>query len=320
MLTDWCNAACACCYANCSPAGDHWMNRENVLRIWEQLIQTSPHGCRVHLTGGEVFGRYEHLLAVCTEAYDLGLGPLEAIETNGYWATDKKLIRDRLAALNAAGMGRLTISADPYHQQFVPIDRPRRLAEVAVELLGADRVRIRWQDWLSDGVDTSTITPHQREKIFARYAGDGRDRLTGRGARGIPTCEQAMKPLSAFTDKPCNEQLLRGKHVHIAPTGEVWPATCVGIVAGNALEQDIQAIWANLHREPGKSPIIGPLSEGGPAELARHFSGQELTGLPTAHSSKCQLCYNVRKCLQQQEQYSQYLGPPAVYAQTDEPA
>ena len=64
MLTDWCNAACACCYANCDGRGSRWMAPDEVLAIWADLIAAAPGGCRVHLTGGEVFGRFEYLLDV----------------------------------------------------------------------------------------------------------------------------------------------------------------------------------------------------------------------------------------------------------------
>ena len=46
-------------------------------QIWEGLIEGSPHGCRIHLTGGEPFGGFELLLEICRSARRKGLGPLE---------------------------------------------------------------------------------------------------------------------------------------------------------------------------------------------------------------------------------------------------
>ena len=142
------------------------LSTDEAVNIWEGLIKASPHGCRIHLTGGEPFGDFELLLEICRSARQKGLGPLESIETNGFWADDDERITQKLEALDEAGMGSLAISADPYHQQFVPIERRRRLAALARKLLGEDRVRVRWEDWLSNGRDTSDMSEDQRPACF----------------------------------------------------------------------------------------------------------------------------------------------------------
>ena len=102
MLTDWCNASCATCYLCCGPDGRAEMSVEFALDLWRQLIDACPHGCRIHLTGGEPFGRWERLIELCRRARDQGLGPLEKIETNAFWATDERIVRKRIAALDVA--------------------------------------------------------------------------------------------------------------------------------------------------------------------------------------------------------------------------
>ncbi|MDY7011956.1 MAG: radical SAM protein, partial [Planctomycetota bacterium] len=114
MLTYWCNARCASCYVCSSPSDAGDMTVESALAFWEGLQNASPHGCRIHIGGGEPFGRWEILIELLQQAKSAGLGPLEAVETNAFWACDEKIIRERLAALDEAGMDRLTISADPY--------------------------------------------------------------------------------------------------------------------------------------------------------------------------------------------------------------
>ena len=139
VVTYWCNARCASCYVNCSPEDSGWMDLGDALTWWESLQSASPHGCRIHLTGGEPFGDWPRLAEIARRAHDQNLGPLEMVETNAFWATDDALCRDRLKVLDDAGMERIKISADPYHQQYVPIERPRRLARVAAEVLGGER-------------------------------------------------------------------------------------------------------------------------------------------------------------------------------------
>jgi hypothetical protein len=314
MLTDWCNAACACCYANCSTRGKARLGVEDALSVWQGLIQASPHGCRVHLTGGEPFGDFELLLEVCRQAKQRGLGPLESVETNGYWAQGDEIIRQRLEALNQQGLGRLDISADPYHQQFVPIARPRRLAALAREILGADRVRVRWEDWLASGCDVAALAPADRTALFEGYAAKGRDRLTGRGATGLD--EHLPKhPPHAFDNDPCAERLLRGRHVHISPEGHVWPATCVGIAIGNALKEPCTQIWARLKDSWPQMPLVAALCGRGPMGLMDAALQGGFCPRAEGYATKCQLCFELRRHLfvSAVGPWQEPLAPESVY-------
>jgi len=313
MLTDWCNASCACCYAGCGPDGRAWMTRDQALGIWRDLIDASPHGCRVHLTGGEVFARFDDLLDLCRAARSEGLGPLEAVETNGYWAEDADTVTRRLSALDAAGMGRLTVSTDPYHQQFVPMRRVRLLVEIAEQVLGPARVRVRWRDWLSDGYDLTELDGDQAAGVLAAWAAKGRDRLTGRAADGLDG-EMVLKDASEYDDNPCKERILRGRHVHVSPTGDIWPATCIGIVVGNALDRSIAEIWADLDAGFDRMDVIGPLSVRGPVGLLEAALRHGFALRAEGYAGKCQLCFHLRRHLQTVGAGGGALGPATVYA------
>ncbi|NQU76780.1 MAG: hypothetical protein HQ546_10760 [Planctomycetes bacterium] len=282
--------------------------------IWADLIDASPHGCQIHLTGGEVFGRFEHLLAVCAEGQRRGLQGLQAVETNAFWATSVEVIRSRLTALDDLGIGRLTISTDPYHQQYVSIDQPRLLAEIGKEVLGHQRVRIRWEDWLNEGYSTDHMSQDALHQVFIDYAARGRDRFTGRAVDGLDA-KTSLKPASAFDGDHCGQRLLRGKHVHISPTGEVWPTTCVGITVGNALDQPISQIWAALNEPALQGPIVGPLIASGPCSLLALSEQRGYSPRAQGYASKCQLCYDVRRHLHQLPELARFLAPASVYTE-----
>jgi len=292
VLTYWCNARCASCYLCCGPEDHAWMSADDAIEHWRQLASASPHGCRVHLTGGEPFGNWPLLIEVARRAKAEGLGPLDKVETNAFWADDEGEARQRLAALDEAGMRRLTISADPYHQQFVPIDRCRLLAAAAVEVLGPGRVQVRWPDWLEHGFDTAAMSPQDREALFVRYATQGRDRLNGRAA-GLLAGHPQQKTLKELADENCREPLLRSRHVHIDPDGLVMPGTCAGIVLGIAGPETIQAIWSSLDRDHADRPVVGALAARGPVGLLEMglvagYSPRE------SYAGKCQLCWEIR--------------------------
>jgi hypothetical protein len=288
------------------------MTVAEAVRLWRQLVETSPHGCRLHLTGGEPFGRWELLREVCQRAKAQGLPPADLVETNAFWAIDENVIENRLATLDEAGVRMLAISTDPYHQQFVPIQQVRCLAETARRLWGTDRVRVRWEDWLEAGSDTSGLTEGRRAELFLEYAQDGRDRMNGRAAmtlaQRVPT-----KPIETFRDRCCRESLLRGKHVHIAAGGWITPGTCAGIVVGRADEQtSVGDCWRQLEADHSDRPIVGVLSEAGPVGLLD--SAEEAGFKPAAeYASKCHLCWSIRRHFHQQDLHADELLPGSVY-------
>ncbi len=315
MVTTWCNARCASCYLACTPERTERMNPDDALRWWAQLIEASPHGCRVHLTGGEPFGDWPGLIDLAERAHREGLGPLEAVETNAFWATDAGLVRRRLEALDAAGMGRLVISADPFHQQFVPIRRARLVARVGGEVLGRRRVRVRWWDWLRGGYDTGELSDSERQRCFGRYLRLGRERLNGRAADRLPGLIKRNRA-TQYADKRCGESLLRGKGVHVGPGGWVVPGTCAGIVLGSARRERIGARWRRRGEDHADRPIVGTLVRAGPMGLVRLAESHGLSR-PSACAGACGLCWLARTFLWRRGLYREELAPDWLYASAE---
>lgn len=316
MLTWWCNARCASCYLCCCPDRHEWMEIDDALCWWEQLIAASPHGCRIHLTGGEPFGDWPRLAQIARRARQAGLGPLEKVETNGFWAREAAQITDRLRLLDEAGMEKLSISADPYHQQFVPIEHVRLLARVATDVLGSARVQVRWADWLAEGFDTDALSPARRAEIFAAFGRRGRERLSGRAA-GLLSGATDLKPAGEFVDNSCHDALLRSKHVHVGPGGELMPGTCGGIVLGRLDGRTtVAGIWRSLDRHWREMPVVGPLARGGPMELA---AVEKLDQDPQAMvAGKCALCWRSRRRLRLAGRDEALLGPGWMYREESE--
>lgn len=312
LLTRWCNARCAACYLSCRPAASDALGLDEALAYWAQLADASPHGCRIHLTGGEPFGDWEALIQLCRQARRAGLGGLEKVETNAFWATDEALCRQRLGELDACGMGKLTISADPFHQAHVPIDRPRRLAAVARDLLGAGRVNVRWADWLEEGFDLLEMSDPRRRAVYADWLARGRDRLLARAA-GLGGLLN-RRPMEAYAEKPCREPLLRGKHVHVLPGGELLPGTCAGILVGR-LGPDTTAAeqWQRLDGDHAERKVLAALVDGGPVALAELAAEGGWSPDPIGYASACQLCWSVRSALWAQGRGGGELGPDWLY-------
>ena len=312
ILTTWCNAQCASCYLSCRPDRREDMTVNEGLRLWRQLDEASPHGCRIHLTGGEPFGRWDVLIDLCRRAADERLRPPQNVETNAFWATREAVVRERLIALDRAGVESFVVSADPYHQQFVPIANARLAVRVAEEIMGSDRVRARWADWLADGRDTGELDDAERFELFLRYAQDGRDRMNGRAAAALGP-DLANKTVAQLADWSCREALLRNKQVHVGPGGWIVPGTCAGILIGRADERtSIAECWHRLADDHAARPILGALAEAGPVGLLPLAETEGFT--PADHyAGKCHLCFAIRTHLSARGLGGDELGPAACY-------
>jgi len=312
MLTYWCNARCESCYLCCGPRRGDEMDVATGLALWRGLIAASPHGCRVHISGGEPFGDWDRLIELCRRAKQEGLGPLEKIETNAFWAVDEPTVRDRVKALADAGMQKLCISCDPYHQGFVPIDRCRLAARIAQDVLGAGGVQVRWRDWLAEGFDTADLDESRRREVLAAYVARRRERLNGRAADVLAE-HLPRRPAEAYASSPCKEALLRSRHVHVDGRGRLMPGTCAGILLGQVAEGDVAAAWQRLSADHAARPIVGVLAEKGPCGLSAPARDLGFTPRPGGYAGKCHLCWDIRRFLVRLGHARSELGPEWLY-------
>ena len=317
LLTDRCNASCASCYLRCSPSQTGLITADNAIRWWTQLDAAAPNGCKVHIAGGEPMLYPELLLEILHRAADAGCSPAVKIETNGFWANDPVAARELLHQLKETSMRLLLISADPFHQEFVPIATVQRAAEMAREILGPGRVRVRWEDWIASGVDVQSLDKSQRESLFASWITEKRDRLNGRAAvalaHHLPTYPAAHFA-GHLTADSCREWLLRGKHVHVGPDGWTYLGTCAGISVGTLdASTTVADLWSNLQSGHAEDPILGPICKQGPAGLCELARAHGIDPDAQQYASKCHLCYSLRTALARTDLFPT-LAPSWVYA------
>jgi len=239
-------------------------------------------------------------------------GAVGYVETNGFWATDAQIVRERLRALAEAGMMQLSISADPYHQEFVPPERVRLLYDVAREVLGADRVRARRWKWLQDPRDVAAMAEPARLDLFRTFLARYPERITGRAAEMLAPL-LPRQPLEEIPREGCRKPILESSHVHIDPAGWVYPGTCAGIVLGRATpDWPLDRLLAECRL--ADRPLLAALVDGGPRSLAdlaaRHGFRPDAAG----YASKCHLCWAARKSLVRARAGGETLMPESLYA------
>lgn len=330
LLTYACPARCAICYVHAGPEQGGWMPVETAVSLWRSLdALATAHGrtMRVHLAGGEPFSNWPRLVEIIRAAREAGLTPLEKVETNAFWATEDERVRSRLATLHELGMQKLVVSSDVFHQQFVPFERVRRCVEIGREVLGRERVRVRWWDFYADPTDTAALPAEERTAVFLDALARHPERLTGRAAATLAP-RLPCGPAGAYAHENCEREVLHSRHVHIDPDGNIFPGTCAGIILGRATEapadgsdrcpsgcnrSNVAGVWHTLAATWRQHPVVAPLATGGPGELLRRVVPLGYRERPDGYAGKCHLCADIRRWLVERGFWREWVGPPACY-------
>ena len=285
------------------------MSVSDALDYWKGLEAMAGAGAKIHLSGGEPFGNWRSLLAILREAHAQGLCAHE-LETNAFWCTEAAEVDERCRQLAQLELGRLVVSCDIYHQRYIPVERVRLLVRVAGEVLGPERVRIRWRDFFSHPVDISDLSTEQCGPAYRQAWQNHKDRLTGRAAAEISPLLPKYE-LGAFAGQNCRKAILASRHVHIDAAGNVFPGVCSGVVVGNARENSLAQLWDLLVNT--EDPILRTLIEQGPYGLAR--VGAEFGYEPgqDGFAGKCHLCSQVRRFLFDSGKFAPTIGPEQCY-------
>ena len=126
--TRGCPLSCSDCITESSPKAKGKMNFELAL----DCLQAIPAFCdTVSFTGGEPLLFPLEITRLTREASLAGLRP--AVVTGAGWVASEGLAQQRVGALVEAGLARMTISWDGYHEEHSPRWRAVTLARIATE-------------------------------------------------------------------------------------------------------------------------------------------------------------------------------------------
>lgn len=267
------------------------MDVDMALSAWESLVRLAGPSAKIHLTGGEPFLYFDRLAQIVEQARRQNLNGLEYIETNASWAEDTIQIRDRLKFLDANGLEKLKISWDLFHAEFIDLDKVLRLKGVAEEVLGQNRVMVRWQRYLQEPVRIRGLGIKEKKELYYQAIMQDTCRFTGRAAFELADLA-ARFPAESFTGHTCKSEILGAKGVHIDPYGNVFSGQCSGMAVGNTQQMPLDEIWRQF--DPTQVLFWKTLANNGPFGFFRQAVESGYVPL-TKYASKCHLCTHLRR-------------------------
>jgi len=287
LLTYQCNFECDHCFVWGSPNQSGTMSLGQLRNILTQAQELGTIEW-IYFEGGEPFLYYPILLAAVHLAVERGFQV--GIVTNSYWAIAPDDAGEWLKPL-AGQVHDLSVSSDLYHYAE-PASQQAAYATQAAGQLGipVGTIHIAQPEEVGAACAVGQL-PEDESNVM--YRGRATDKLAGRAPQ---------HPWKEFTACPY-ENLVEPGRVHVDPLGYLH--ICQGISIGNLFEQPLSAICEAY--QPQAHPIVGPLLDGGPAELVRKY------GLPHAegYADACHLCYTARLALR--SRFPEVLLPDQVY-------
>jgi len=289
-----CTARCAHCCYNSSPKWDNdYMSEETAIKIFDCLHLK---GCRnIHIGGGEPFINPTQLARICKIGKDKGFA-ISYIETNASWCLDDVRTEHILNTIIGSGVDCLLISVDPFHNEYIPYDKARRLIECCERVIMNTFV---WPNNFSDQLKkTDASKTHSLDELstifnidYRRYAATHYG-LTPNGRainlfKGLTKLRSAIEIIES-TDSDC-PGLHSTSHCHLDLYENYIPPGCTGFVI------DIYDMFGDF--DNSKYPAISAAYSGGIGKLYEYAKTLDYTDIKEGYVNICHLCFEIKKHL-----------------------
>ena len=295
LLSYTCNYQCDHCFVWGSPWQTGTFSSSQLTGVLRHAADLGTIE-QIYFEGGEAFLYYPILVEAIGQAKRHGFSV--GVVSNGYWATSPEDARIWLQPLVAAGLDRLEVSCDLFHgedgETNGALDQSDHPGLIAAGELFLDTSVI--------AVDPPAGLREAESEPGATLVGGGvmfRGRAAEKLTEGLP-----RQPWTACTSCPY-EDLADPGRIHLDPFGNLH--LCQGLVIGNLFERPLAEIIAGY--DPETHPLVEPLLNGGPAQLARAFGLEHEPDYVDA----CHLCYSARRELR--PQFPAELGPDQMYGE-----
>lgn len=303
-----CTAACRhCMFASAPDCPKDYITPDMAERTAALLEEAGTSS--VHIGGGEPFMNFRALCMLIEALNRHGVG-VDYIETNAFWCSSDEFVRERLMKLRDLGVTTIMVSVDPFHIEFVPLERPIRLCQVMNE---CDFDYFIWKDrYLRRMIRFDRTKTYTREELQKAL---GADYITDTASEyGLGMNGRALAIAGDIYEKrpaeklaaaaPCSS-LLDVCHCHLDLYGNIVPSGCPGIAAD---ARD----FLNENIAPEQYPVMARLLSGGTKALYDYAAEKGFVPSAEGYPTRCAFCYAMREFLHR-EAPSADLAPDCFY-------
>lgn len=285
IITDHCNLSCSHCYPECGPDRTAGTRVERFKAVIDQVAVRAEVRPALHLAGGEPTLLMPELCALVEHGRARGFSC--SVVTNGWWGRTPDFAEQTVRRLAAAGVERVELSVDAFHQERLPIASARN-ALLALRAAGLE-VNLRVCTTLRQ---TAAMALAGLDALdLAGVAGAfGPVIPVGRAARVVPREEWVAA--SEWPPGACANAL----NLTVRPSGNLSPC-CAGsdlspaLSLGNAFDRPV----AELLERSQRNVLVRTLTSLGPARLAALLPEELRARLPGPFASACHLCSQLTK-------------------------
>ncbi|MEN3013873.1 MAG: radical SAM protein [Endomicrobiia bacterium] len=316
FLTYRCCANCRhCVYASSAKWSADFLDKKKAIFIIEQLSKWLPKSsyitfnAGIHFSGGEPFLNFELLVDLVKIAKEHKISPV-LVETNCFWAKDKKTSIEKLSKLRSYGLDGILLSINPFVLEFVKFRNIKVALESALEIFGHSGV-ILYQEIFYDAIAKSNIFATLKFEEFIKKF--GYKMLTymellpmGRATYKLTNLFKKY-PKEYFFNTNCAEEFINPYHVHIDNYGNYIPSFCAGISLNNLFETH-DPLNVNLKEKPIIQALTKSLEE--LYYIAKQYHYQPLS---EGYISKCHMCLDIRKHIVAKTHQFKELTPTQYY-------
>lgn len=306
LLTNYnCTSQCKMCCFHCRPQSTGYMTLFQAKKIIYSVEKYSIKS--VSILGGESFLNLKSLLLIIKYAKERGKSVM--VFTNGFWASSLSGAEKIISQLDEIGLDELRVSADGFHQEFVPF---KSIVNIIKATQGKKlRLIIENTYFLNPRYKKFNLTEEQT-KLITPYLNSGPTRDVGRAS-------DSLLPLLPNKNKKnkCKMVDWYGKldevrAVNIDYLGFV--TVCDGICIGNVNNSSLEQVLDSYTRQPHL--IIDTLLSKGPLGIFQLAQKNGFKKSLDETKSDCNLCYQSRQFLA--KLYPNLLAPINCYQENYE--
>jgi len=246
--------------------------------------------------GGEPMLFPDQAISAFEKAHKLRIPNIEML-TNGVWGKTEQKAKELACRMKKSGLNILGISVDAFHQQFIPLEYPKRAALASIHAGIAD---VTWNVAVVESLSGKNKYDRKTAKILKLLEPVGIEAHVhkvlpvGRAARNLPRYLKRESLEGPCVGDPILENsLISPECITIEPSGEV--SICWNLAIENAKHKPLNQIIHDY--EWKKNPIIRTLVEEGPLSLVKDAIRKGFRFRSARYVNKCHLCIEVRRIL-----------------------